>query len=359
MKNGRLIATFCFAFVTFCIWWSGNKRKMEPSGTLAEQQSPPTIAETLLQVPLDKVTIRHSNNIAGRPTREEFFQLTRRDPRYEWKRPIEFFGKVVDEQNKPVDGASIRFVWSDLSSKGTSEAHTFSDVDGLFCLKGVRGKGLSVHISSADHYVSQSRNQFAFEYADPDEPIFHIPDPNNPVIFHLRRKGQTERLVVMRSNLNIPGVGRQFRLLTNGTPTRVDFVSGKIVEYGGSLEVRCWIRNETGEFNKAYDWSYELTVPEGGLILSTNEFDFEAPLENYLPSIRKEIHKNSEQPWTGRREEKYFLKLANGNYARMRFVIYAGESPFCIIEAFVNPSGSRNLEFSPDKIVGQERTVYE
>jgi len=76
-------------------------------------------------------------------------EVTRRDrsdPKWEWKVPIQFYGKVVDENLSPVRDAKVNFQWTDLSH-GTSEADSVSDVQGNFSLAGVQGKRLFVHVT--------------------------------------------------------------------------------------------------------------------------------------------------------------------------------------------------------------------
>ena len=58
-----------------------------------------------------------------------------------------------------------------------------------------------------------------------------------------------------------------------------------------------------------------------------------------------------EADWSSRAHRAYFLKLANGNYARVSFEMVAGGDHFFQLESFLNPSGSRNLEFDPAKAI--------
>src|SRR5205085_5871352 len=63
-----------------------------------------------------------------------------RDKEADWKIPIRFYGRVVDQNMKPVNGATIHFQWTDLSKQGTSEASTASTSNGNSSLSGMRGK---------------------------------------------------------------------------------------------------------------------------------------------------------------------------------------------------------------------------
>ena len=52
----------------------------------------------------------------------------------EWRFPINFWGKVVDENDRPIEGALVDFYWNDLSRAGTSRVKALSDANGFFSL---------------------------------------------------------------------------------------------------------------------------------------------------------------------------------------------------------------------------------
>jgi len=61
--------------------------------------------------------------------------------------------------------------------------------------------------------------------------------------------------------------------------------------------------------------------------------------------------KDSER-WKRDFEAEYFVKLASGHYARMRFRITTGGTHSARVSAYLNPTpGSRNLEYDPAKKV--------
>ena len=228
----------------------------------------------------------------------DFYTQTRIDKNLEWKMPINFWGRVLDESNQPVAGADIQFVWNILWNpaypNGVDEVHVKSDENGLFSLVGRRGKGLSVDVLKEGYYGTSSARQ-SFEYAQPE--IRFVPDQASPVVFHLRKKGNAESLIVMRGMMNVPGVGKQFKIPTNGNPVQINLRQGKVVPAGGQIVVFYTANREN---SRQYDWHYEIRVPGGGIILSTNEFDFMAPLDGYQPSAKFEFFRG------GKRLEKHF-----------------------------------------------------
>jgi hypothetical protein len=83
------------------------------------------------------------------------------------------------------------------------------------------------------------------------------------------------------------------------------------------------------------------------------EFDFIAPEDGYQPS--DEIDMSASDPnWRGAVTRQYFLKLSNGTYARINFVVVVDNNPGFSITSYLNPQpGHRNLEFDPTKQINK------
>lgn len=251
-----------------------------------------------------------------------------------WQAPIEFYGKVVDENDHPVSAAQVRFHWvetPDESGNRTSTAE--SDAEGLFSLRGARGPNLSVSVSKEGYYTSREKHP-AFKYEFFANPDFS-PDPQKPIIFHLRKKGTPEPLVALKRNYRIP---------RDGTALAIDLISGQTVKgEGGNLVVQCWTYDQGKGSGQKYDWRCLVTIPGGGLALTDAEFPFFAPENGYNPSA--EISMPVDRPdWKSDVDVKFFYRLADGRYGRMTFSMIAGGQHFCMIDSVLNPSGSRNLE---------------
>jgi hypothetical protein len=281
--------------------------------------------------------------VAEEESKAEKLEKLKEESRKPWLTPITFYGKVVDENAQPVEGAQVEFDWNDLSPAGHSEVRTTSDAWGLFSLTGVQGKRLLVSVKKTGYYTWHERNQGSFEYASKSEDIYHKPDPNNPVLFYLKKKGEAEPLVKIE---------KYFRIRRDGTPVSVDLLKGKEAPKGqGDLQVECWTADQHKDRFNRYNWRCRITVPNGGLIESTKEFDFEAPENGYRPSDEIEMPMSLAEKWRPEAEKRYFVKLGNGNYARIMFRMIAGGDHFFKIESFLNPSGSRNLEYDKTKDV--------
>lgn len=153
------------------------------------------------------------------PTLPQWAEWNRRekaDMYWEWKMPINFYGKVVEyTTGESVEGVEIAFSWTDLSLDGGGRKTLFSDTKGNFSLTGITGKHLSVNALKKDGYIrSNIGARFGFEYAAFFEPHYHQPDPNHPVVFRMKKIGETEPLVY-RDTL--------YGLNPNGTPQYLDF----------------------------------------------------------------------------------------------------------------------------------------
>jgi hypothetical protein len=264
----------------------------------------------------------------------------------EWKTPIQFYGKVVDDHTNPVQAAQISFDCNDLSPKGTSLYHAQSDANGLFSIRGITGKLLGVKVSK-DGYYSYQPFGADFYYAGQNQNF--VPDPANPVTFRLKKKGLAEPLVHIHAPM---GGGKGFKVSKEGTPLEISLTKGTITPLGqGDLRVQCWTDDQSKLPGQKYNWKCQIAIPNGGISQSTNDLDFQAPVDGYQPIDVIEMPVTLETGWASRAKRNYFLRLASGNYARITFEMIAGGDHFFLLESFLNPSGSRNLEFDPGNVI--------
>ncbi|HEV2208588.1 MAG TPA: carboxypeptidase-like regulatory domain-containing protein [Verrucomicrobiae bacterium] len=104
----------------------------------------------------------------------------------EINRPIDFYGKAVDEKGEPLSGANVRFGCL-VFPENHFMTNAVTDAQGLFSLTGVTGAVLNVRVSKEGYEVVPGTNQNSFAYSSPTGAGFY-PDPNNPVTFYLRKK---------------------------------------------------------------------------------------------------------------------------------------------------------------------------
>jgi hypothetical protein len=276
-----------------------------------------------------------SSKKAAWPTAENSSQLALAP----WHTPIDFYGKVIDENSNPVVGVSIGFRWAaQTEDVAATTATTQSDAEGIFSLHDKHGVGLSVQVSKEGYYTSQ-KDKRGFNYAlGPD---ILSPDSSNPVIFHLQKKGKGESLV------HIGGIGlhtmRDYLLAADGRPINVSLLDGQLMPAEqGDLQVEFQIGPPLDNFPSRITWSCRVAVPGGGLIQTDEEFPFFAPENGYQTSDNWSVDATN---WTQTLDKQYYIKLRDGNFGRVKLrVIGVPNRAFFRMESFLNPSGSRNLE---------------
>jgi hypothetical protein len=255
--------------------------------------------------------------------------------------PIDFYGEVVDEKSNAVSNAGVSFHWTDLTAKGFNNSSTAqSDSNGLFSLTGKQGGSLTVSVGKNGYYAFDRWGK-TFFYSKMDAGRKHIPDPLNPVIFYLRKKGTPEPLI------HIAGIGlhtmRDFLFTADGRPTEVSLRDGRLTPAGqGDLKVEFQAGLPLDNFPSRISWQCQVSVPGGGLVQTSEEFPFLAPENDYQEFDQWSITSTN---WTETLDKQYYLKLRDGNFGRVKLrVIGVPNRAYFRMESFLNPSGSRNLE---------------
>ena len=90
-------------------------------------------------------------------------------------------------------------------------------------------------------------------------------------------------------------------------------------------------------------------MPKGGLREYSDRLEFEAPESGYQPEILYR-HDVADPNYVGQLKKLFFLKLRNGTaYARIDVELIGmwNDSSAVFMKSWVNPRGSRNLEFDP------------
>lgn len=339
-------------------WWlSSPKAPLAPVVALQRPGStvPPTSPPQALPKPddLPKIIQPYARtpmlNLAD-PRWKEYEAKRKLDPSSEWRTPIEFFGKVVDENNQPVTGASIEFAWTGTPEKyggdGVGKRTLLSDSNGMFSLAGVEGKGMTVHVSKEGYYRRSKPNGW-FEYAGFWEPTFIEPDHSKPVIFHLVKRPVAEPTlrVRQRSLPKSPTLQTRIDLLAKPAETAV----------GGDIVLQI-TRPPTPGYQNPFDWQLKIEGQSGAeIIMSEDEFMLRAPDEGYQKTIAKEykqVRGNSIET-----VKFYVRNKARKLYAAVSVEVTpyypnhaTKEDAACfIVSATVNPNDSPNVEYDPEK----------
>jgi hypothetical protein len=262
--------------------------------------------------------------------------------------PIEFYGRVVDQNGDPVPNAHVGIGVNDKFNASGSNYSTTSDTDGYFSFKGARGASMGVSVGKEGYYKIHKVSNQSFAYGmGPDGAHQAPPTKDNPAIFALHKMGRTESLVYDGK--------RRYKPSKDGQPLDVNLETGREVPSGqGDIRFERWANDQEKNQRGHFDWRLRITAPGGGLAERNGQFDFEAPEGGYKESVEINMPASLGDQWSYTVNMSYFVRLRDGRYARFDAMVQAGhESSALVVDAFLNPTpGSRNLEYDPKQASG-------
>lgn len=151
---------------------SEQKPDVPPTAMVGKDEPTENLSSSKMGVPAQRQvntdrsnSIGNSSAIFDRPEvpLDYFHQLNKV---FSW--PIEFYGKVIDDQGNPVSGAEAHVSWAiSPLEHGPSKAVKMTDATGSFEITGERGRSLSVIISKRGYYFPKGQRT-SFGYA-PEE----------------------------------------------------------------------------------------------------------------------------------------------------------------------------------------------
>jgi hypothetical protein len=254
-------------------------------------------------------------------------QLNQNSKLFHKQEPFAFYGKVVDENTQAVADANVHFILNTTSSSnGIFDTNTSSAGDGSFSLTGITGSQTSVDVWKTGYYVAKSLNQINFD------PTGNGSSKDNPVLFHLRKKGASTDLISSSFNVQMP---------RDGTPINVDLLN-KNFGTSGQMQMS-QVKPSYATWKQATAWSFHMVILDGGFIEENDEFPFEAPEGGYQSTI--DFNFNAGQPdWKTRFTKSYYIVFGNpphyGNLTVQTDIMWGGVR----ISYAVNPDGTQNLE---------------
>jgi len=255
------------------------------------------------------------------------------------KTPLDIYGKVIDQNGQPVAGAKVR---GDLEFEMADDVEhdTKTDVQGRFHFLGLHGQGLGISVEKAGYEFNLNMKFAVFR------PSHYLPDPDNPLIVRMwkLRGGEPLMHTQIYSSVSCDGSTQRFDLLSNQQKNTGDLVV---------MLTRNPLTLNSRNRHKSFDWSVTLAITNGGLLESTNQpYPYEAPAEGYQPSITFNFPTNM-AGWQYELKRDYYFKSQDGKaYGRMTIDIDASRPQpptYFNADIWVNPGGSRNLEYDPNK----------
>ncbi|MGO8681210.1 MAG: hypothetical protein ACLQUR_04590 [Limisphaerales bacterium] len=252
--------------------------------------------------------------------------------------PVEFYGKVIDQDSNTLSGVNIKAVvrhWimadpvSMLAGSKEIPLEQTSGTDGRFELTGATGDGFDIVSFKKDGYQRESgKRGFGAVGGSYDD----------PVIFKMWSDNIHEKLITGH---------KSFQIVPDGRPYFINLTDDTISESGeGDLKV--WIQYSNHVVHgQLYDWSAGIEVVNGGLLEEgIGSAMYEAPTDGYVPSFQLQQQiKGGQSGEIG--ERQFYLKLKNGQeYGQISIDLYApwNQIPGLVsVQYAINPSGSRVL----------------
>jgi hypothetical protein len=254
--------------------------------------------------------------------------------------PVWFYGLVVDQDTNPLPNVSVEAAvieeyvdpFPETKTK-TTRLQRQTGADGRFEINGLKGKYVAVYTLTKEGYEQEYPGQVCGMFGAV------VTGFDKPQILRLWSTNLHEPLI---------GAEKSFVIIPDGRRYAIDLVKGTIAE-GDAGDFVAWIkRPESVTPGQRYDWSCEVTVPNGGLLESATRAMFIAPEVGYTNAFACQEHANPNR-WSGATGDKrFYVRLRDGQmYARITINLYAdyhGKQPAMIHLSYaVNPSGSRLL----------------
>ncbi len=332
MKRKHVIIVGLIALIlllALCLWhWSLTKPGIEPKSKAPPQAA---INETVKSLSVDTHAVERIEKEKRQQVVKKVMTVL--------STPIVFYGKVIDQNGKPVSKARIGYGVLDKFNEPGSNYHNYTNEKGYFEMSGIRGAVVTVTASKEGYYYIEDKSSQSFAYGiGPDSSTKPPPTKDNPAVFVLQKKGETEPLIRWEKNVLIS---------RTGSPVEISLSTGQKVERG-DIRIEAWTKDQEVKRGEHHDWKCRISVPGGGLIERTDKFAFEAPSDGYKP-FDEIVMSRTEERWQPQAKKEYFVKLPSHYYARLTFYMIAQGDHFFEIDSYLNPSGSRNLEYDPTK----------
>jgi hypothetical protein len=213
------------------------------------------------------------------------------------QKPLHIFGILLDQENRPVEGAKVRLQiarwYLPTVSLSVHDTWVKTNEKGVFQYEGPVGESISVEEIKMVGY-EYSRPQAMKPYFDVRESKTTLPDAQHPLILRMRKKGP-------ETFLTQGGGGFSFTNEESGTYKGRDFFrespfpikEGELAHptvYG--QPVVCDLRAQATFDPRTGSWTVVLAPgnPEGG-IQSSDQLFYEAPATGYQPSLTFKVER--------------------------------------------------------------------
>ena len=249
-------------------------------------------------------------------------------------RTLKVSGIVVDEDGKPIAGATVGYDSQRLLGP-TPVKRVLTNNEGTFQINGEAGVRLDLSAGHED-YLSLPGSRVDVR---PFGSLFRKDGDarsGDHVTLVLRRKPPSAGLKPVNAR-------REFE--SESWVLSFDMGTGRtrVGEPTGPQEIGFYL--ELGEgaipFERKFDWKVTLRIPGGGAQIRTDLKSFEAPESGYEESLVVSFDADDYR-WAYVMDRNAFVQLPDGTYGRLNYSVSAAQRDL-IVSGYHNSTGSRNL----------------
>ncbi len=265
-----------------------------------------------------------------------------------------FYGKVIDQHGKPVDGAKVTYlVEGQFLAAGSGQGWTLTDNQGMFLIE---GEGAKITVQDIIHpqinYNPPLTTKNSILTAGRNVPdrivLWKKYTADNPYLFKAWWVEEFENVLAGWTRESLPPDGTVFtyNVLGKKKRRRIPWVEGEV---GGHFRFSCE-RSEMSKHRDYKDWKVTITPVDGGIQQTDDIYQNVAPETGYQPSFVLEQLKSSPDYQHQIINQRYFFYANNGaSYGSLfvrinphRFRSGVGECKI-VVSYKINLNGSRNL----------------
>lgn len=259
--------------------------------------------------------------------------------------PLNFYGKVVDQNGAPVAGvevkAAVRLVKEPLPGiigDGFDYLVASTASDGTFAFLNRTGEFFGIDkIQKEGYLVSATVHEKTYYYYASDE-MKYRPNPSVPEVFKIWKQMGAEELIEKNLKYKLTTEGRSYGLdLLNGAQAKAYAIADIRVSMTAPSVIKPHVK---------YDWNFVLEAAEGGLIETSDDYMYLAPVDGYVSRIQVSFNA-SDANWSDNFRKRFYVMSRNGSvYARIEILVGVALNGhgYLHIESASNPNSSRNLE---------------
>jgi hypothetical protein len=251
---------------------------------------------------------------------------------------IQFYGKVLDQNNNPVTGAQV--LMNVRGSMGIKEISRITDNAGFFIVNNETGNLLFIESIDKTGYEFSVENNLPISFRI-DE--FYVFDPAKPVIFKLRKKEPPATVIpweYVSLLFNLKTSGYELDLIKSDWDSPGQFGKAPFLR---DKHVDVLIKGKLAADQKSYELTVETPDQGSGVILGDTLL-YVVPEQGYQQKEKLIV------PLQNQMKKYVYIKSRNGKvYARLDFEIKTTEETMIVsMNSWTNPTGSRNVDYDED-----------